>query len=113
MGRTKGSLNKKTITDRNVGRNIKKLKNPIIIKKTIPVKKISNKNWLLTKTIRGTPIAITGFSKSPQHCDLIVIPNYESRSYVTTVDSRSVIKPKFTSIEIEKEFNGIVFASEE
>jgi len=110
MGRTKGSKNKS-----------KELKTPIIIQKDIPddfckkktVKVIGHNDWILTETTRGTPIAITGFSKSAQHCDLIVIPNYESKSYSTTVDSRSVLRPKFKTPDIEQEFNGVVFAQEE
>ena len=64
---------------------------------------------VLTKTVYGTPIAIVGICGSKGYCDLMVIPNYKDRILKTTINSKSVIRPKFDNPEIEKEFEDIQF----
>lgn len=116
MGRTKGSLNKKTIADRNI--SSQKIKTPIIVekalpddwckKKVIPVKEI--KDWLESKTVNNTPIRILGIVKCANEHFLWVQPWPETKSYKTTIQSTSVIKPKFPNLEVENEFVNVKFA---
>ena len=68
---------------------------------------------VITKTVYKTPIAITDICKTEGDCYFVVIPHYKDRSSKTTINSRSVIKPVFATPEIEKEFDGIVFATKE
>jgi hypothetical protein len=112
MGRTKGSKNKS-----------KELKTPIIIqkdisddfckKKIIPIKEISTQDWVLSKTVNGTPVAITGIIKSSNEHFLMVRPRPENKEYQTYVISTSIVKPKFPNEEVKKEFDGVIFAQEE
>ena len=69
--------------------------------------------WVLTKSARGTPIAITAICKTEGSCYFVVIPHYKDRSSKTTINSNSVIRPIFATPEIEKEFDGIEFATKE
>jgi hypothetical protein len=68
--------------------------------------------WVLTETVYKTPIAITDVCKNKGDCYFVVVPNYRERNSKTTIHSASVIRPVFNTPEIEKEFEGIVFATE-
>jgi hypothetical protein len=128
MGRTKGSKNKPKVTVDNIVQvsteeaktDIPVVETPTTIETTVTeTKKRGRKGyvpedptWVLTESARGTPIAIIDICKTKGDCYFMVIPNYRERNSKTTIHSTSVIKPEFTTPEIEKEFEGIVFATE-
>jgi hypothetical protein len=128
MGRTKGSKNKPKVTVDNIVQvsteeaktDIPVVETPTTIETTVTeTKKRGRKGyvpedptWVLTESARGTPIAIIDICKTKGDCYFMVIPNYRERNSKTTIHSTSVIKPEFNTPEIEKEFEGIVFATE-
>ena len=120
MGRKKGSKNKPRVDKANIDplndTPVQSNVVPIIANTKTEVKVKTRKDNLpadlfgvLTKTVYGTPIAIVGICGSKGYCDLMVIPNYKERISKTTINSKSVIRPKFDDPEIEKEFEDIQF----
>lgn len=135
MGRKKGSKNKPKVIQSNIEKVEEAVQAPTedVVEETpavetnvvaeTPAVETKNKKerkkyvpddptWVLTETARGTPIAIVDICKTKGDCYFMVIPNYRERNSKTTIHSTSVIKPEFNTPEIEKEFEGVVFATE-
>jgi len=128
MGRKKGSKNKPKVPVEGVVLPVVKealaVDNPAVEASVaeIPLTEIKKRGrkeyvpedptWVLTETSYGTPIAITDICKNEGDCYFVVVPNYRERNSKTTIHSASVIKPVFNTPEIEKEFEGILFATE-
>ena len=117
MGRPKGSKNKAKVAADNtvqstevaptVADDVPELS--LNIKPKARKGYVPDPFWVLTKTERGTPIAIVNVYGKDNHCYFMVIPHYKERSSKTTVDSKSVIRPEFDNPEVEKEFADIKF----
>ena len=126
MGRLKGSKNKVKTA---VVDSLPAVENPAVINQPAPeakpepiilglthIKKRERQpslptcpDWVLTRTLNGTPIAIEGICKVGNTYQFVVIPNYKERTSKTTVDSKGVIKPEFATPEQAKEFENILF----
>jgi hypothetical protein len=76
-----------------------------------------NPDWVLTKTVRGTPIAITkilpcvGEGGGVTGHEFLVVPRYnDGSSTIASVKSEDVVKPvNFKDEEQKKLFDEIVF----
>jgi len=114
MGRKKGSLNKATENDevRAVVEDVTPNAAPQVETKRSRKEYVpADPNWILTETIKGTPIAIVSRSEGKGNINLMVIPHYKEKNYKMIISSTSAVRPDFTNAEIERDFAGVAWGT--
>ena len=120
-GRPKGSKNKTQVAQNNDGvtRNDADTNVKIV---GLPNAKRSqtqcnvNPDWVLTETLRGTPVAIEAICKSASGSTdyyFLVIPNYKTNTQKTIIAATSLIKPETLTDEQAAMLKDVVFGSNE
>jgi len=72
---------------------------------------IINQDLVLTTTVYGTPIAIVSIGQCKSTYSFMVIPNYETKNFTTSISSLDVVKPVIDNPEMAKEFESIPFGT--